>query len=203
MSTKEAREESRLLNIAVAFLSGTPERRCTLKVERWLVRRALEFILKRAQEELEEITRPEREAESKRIFKQRRRLEKKRTEAQRKRDEIRSSAVLASEMAKTPAQVAAEELEIEARNAAFRAAGKAHQSVYDSVKIGGRAVGSIWHSELVGLRNKGAFEAALCDSILRHAKPSEDRQVHDMISQNQLAAFVAAAKQAAERAKAA
>lgn len=81
--------------------------------------------------------------------------------------------------------------------------GEAVVSLFDSTKVGGQAIGGVWYSQLENLRNKGAFEASLCQAILHHGKPSKDAQVKDLITENVLAKFVADANRALNRVKAA
>lgn len=77
--------------------------------------------------------------------------------------------------------------------------GRVVTSLFDTVKIGGKAVGNVWYSELSAIRKAGTFEAALAHQILSHAKPAEDVKVRDMINERVLVKMVAAANEAADR----
>lgn len=202
MSTKDARNEARLINIAMAYISGTPDKRERLNVERQLVVSALSFTIEKMDAELEKLLLP-----NPRVLQSKPRKRKANTALAQKRAEERAAqkraAVHAAEAAKAPKEVEEFESDLAARNAAWTAAGHAFQSVYETVKIGGRSVGKIWYSELESLRNRGAFEAALCQAILHHGKPAKDAQVKDLITEAVLAKFVADANRAVNRVKAA
>jgi hypothetical protein len=87
----------------------------------------------------------------------------------------------------------------DAEKAVRKVAVRAALTIYDTVMIQGRRVGDLWYSELEALRSESAFAASLCDQLIRHAKPSTDTRVRDMVSQETLAAMVERAKAEAER----
>lgn len=81
----------------------------------------------------------------------------------------------------------------------YREIGRMVVSLFDSVMLGGKAVGNVWYSELAAIRKAGTFEASLAHQILCHGSPSKDVKVRDMINEKTLLKMVAAAKEAAER----
>ena len=66
---------------------------------------------------------------------------------------------------------------------------KHFESLYDVIKVGGRAIGDVHYRELDKLREEGLFEAALCDQILRHARPNNNIAVPDVDSEEKLREF--------------
>lgn len=188
MSTKDARNEARLINIAMAFLSGTPDKRDKLTVERDLVVRALELVRDKACECLADIRDEE--------FRKKMTNPKFAADVQKRKEHNVWRAQRFKEI-KAVAAVTRK------RTSQLTAIGREVVSLFDSIKIDGQAIGTIWYSQLEGLRNKGAFEAALCQSLLNRGKPTDDMQVSKFVSPEMFAGFVADAKRAVNRVKAA
>lgn len=68
------------------------------------------------------------------------------------------------------------------------------EKVFDTVKIAGKPIGDIWYSELRAYRDTGIFEAKICEAILRHGKPTEDKKIRNLLPEKVLAAMVEQAR---------
>lgn len=195
MSTKDARNEARLINIAMAYLSGTPDKRERLTVERHLVRQALCFVRDKAEQALRELEPPTRQVALKAsVLKAR--------EDQRRSDEQARQAHTAWRQSRFK-EMKAKAAATRKRTSQFTAIGREVVCIFETIKVGGKAIGDLWHSELEHLRNKGAFEAALLQAILHHCQPAKDMKVRDLVTPEKLAQFVADANRAVNRVKAA
>jgi hypothetical protein len=76
---------------------------------------------------------------------------------------------------------------------------KTLKSFFDTVKISGRAIGDVHYRELHQLRQEGLFEGALCDQILRHARPNTNVTIRQIMNEETLTRYVAVAKEAVKR----
>jgi hypothetical protein len=70
-------------------------------------------------------------------------------------------------------------------------------------KVRGRDVGDIWHSELESYRGTGAFEAVLCDLLIKSGIPAADVKVRNFVKAKDLAEMVRMAQAAARKLEAA
>lgn len=75
--------------------------------------------------------------------------------------------------------------------------GRATLSLFDTIVVDGQPVGDVWYSQLEGIRSKGTFEASVCAAILAHGRPAVDTQVRDMMREDVLSRIVASARKAA------
>lgn len=75
-----------------------------------------------------------------------------------------------------------------------KVAAKAALSLYETTMVLGRAIGDIWYTELQAMRTESVFVASLCDQLLRHATPSADIQIRDMVNLATLEKMIAKAK---------
>lgn len=72
-------------------------------------------------------------------------------------------------------------------------------SLYDSIKLGGRSIGDVHYRELDKLRQEGLYEGALCDQILRYARPNNNAAIRDIIKEDVLKGFELAARDAVRK----
>lgn len=213
MSTKDARNEARMLNIAVALLSSEDPGR--VKVEAALAVESIDLAIKvllTRRDAIHKLTLYTSWSNVK-PFLDRARVDE-RQELLRRKDEERShkqrfgTAPSPQAMAFKITKERDDRRRLRShikhkRMVTMAKIGEVVVSMFDSVKVGGHPVGDLWYSQLEGLRNKGAFEAALCQAILHHGKPAKDAQVKDLITEAVLAKFVADANRAVNRVKAA
>lgn len=188
MSTKEAKDKARLLNIAMAYLAGTPDKRSNLKVERHLVLKALDLVIDLAQSARADINHE--------IIEEKMREPAYAADVKRRQERQEWRRQRANEI---NAKVSATRKE----TGRMASLGKAVLAVYDQVKLGGQPIGNVWYSQLEGLRDKGAFEASLCQALINRGKPAKDIQVRDLVTEAVLSEFVAKAKSAVQRVRAA
>lgn len=186
--------ERYLLTLGFTYLITDPAKRDVIKADRETVKRALSFLSDEAKDLVGDMIETDAWRE-----------EKKRHKSKAWRDEMRKTAEenrvrterLRAQRARDDAQRAKTQARMKVTyetNKKLIHIGKAVVSLFDTLKIDGRPIGNIWYSELDAIRRQGAFEAHICQAILRHGKPSKDTKVRDLITEKKLAEFVAAAK---------
>lgn len=190
-------KHSRYLNIAMAYISGGSGKRGVIKVHKSIVRAALIYARDLIDEAVAEMDRPTQRKQA--VLKAEVAKKKEKEELERVRQFKAHQEWRMQRTKEINAKVSA----TRKRTGQLAAIGKHVVSLFDSVEVGGRPIGAIWYSQLSSLRDRGAFEAALCQSILMHGKPAEDVKIRDMITEKTLARFVQNAKRAVEKVKAA
>lgn len=188
MSNKEA---ARLVNIAVALLSSGDDKHEKILVDRHVKLRAIDHAV-------EALLAIRKRLECEPVFLQK----------------VPAARALALAVPKPQTKAVERAVQAVARHreretvkrqhtAKMAEIGKAVVCIFETIKVGGKAIGDLWHSELEHLRNKGAFEAALLQAILHHCQPAKDMKVRDLVTPEKLAQFVADANRAVNRVKAA
>jgi hypothetical protein len=75
-------------------------------------------------------------------------------------------------------------------------AAKAALSLFESVLIQGRAIGSIWYHELEAFETESLFAASLAKQLREYGIPNQPVRVKDWVSQKTLSEMVKKAKRA-------
>ena len=188
MSTKQDRENTRLLNVAIAYLSASPEKIPSIKVDRDIAVRALKYVKSRVEYLLSELDCSPLD---------RQHLELMRNPKYRaaKEEEYRRDAIYRNQVYSARTEKIQNRRNEEKRLATI---GRQVETLFETVIIGGRQAGNIWHHELEVVRSTGAFEASVCDSLLRHARPNKPTRVKDMVSLSTFTEMVESARKKAE-----
>lgn len=87
-----------------------------------------------------------------------------------------------------------------ARKIAATVATQAYETIRrNAIKLAGRNVDDVHYSELAAIATTGVYEGYLATALLRHATPSTDLRVRDLVSTEQLLKYHEKALKASQR----